>query len=181
MAHEWYIQKSRNPLDLIAEFDGFRFDTDYGGTLYVSSVKMLNKIFPSHDEAENYITDYSYGGETAYMAAYTTKKLSRGYQNAHANFLMRYNEYLKFEEDLTIAYGRKASKVTCPECGSSINLKYGNGFKMCPVCGSRKIISDSNWKTLETKKKMYEKAAENLSKEAEKNDVMFICGIEWHC
>lgn len=26
-----------------------------------------------------------------------------------------------------------------------------------------------------------EKAAENLSKEAEKNDVTFICDIEWHC
>ena len=46
---------------------------------------------------------------------------------------------------------------------------------------SPKIISDSNWKTLETKQRMSARAAENLKKEAEKNDVTFVCGIEWHC
>ena len=90
-------------------------------------------------------------------------------------------EYTAFKNGLTIAYGRTASKATCPHCGSSINLQYGRRFKSCPVCGSPKIISDSNWKTLETKQRMVTKAAENLKKEAEKNDVTFICGIEWHC
>lgn len=179
--HEWHTNTSKNPLDLINHFVGFRFDTDYAGTQEVENVKVTNKLFSTKEDALNYVTNSSYGGETAYMAAYTTKRLSKGYQNAYANFLEKYNEYLAFKKNLTIAYGRKSSKATCPTCGSSINLQYGKRFKVCPVCGSRKIISDSNWKTLDTKRKMSEKAAENLGKEAEKNDVTFICGIEWHC
>ena len=179
--HEWHTSKSTNPLKLINEFAGYEFDTDYGGRQEVSRVKVTNKMFSSHEEAINFVTNSSYGGETAYMAAYTTKKLSKGFQNAFASFLAKYNEYLAFEKDLTIAYGRKSSKATCPYCGSSISLKYGKRFKTCPVCGSTEIISDSNWKTLETKKRMSEKAAENLSKEATKNEVTFVCGIEWHC
>lgn len=179
--HEWHTSKSRNPLKLLEEFVGYEFDTDYGGRLEVLQVKITNRIFPSENDAITFVTNQSYGGETAYMAAYTTKKLSKGYQEAFTNFLTRYNEYTKFKNTLTIAYGRTSSKATCPSCGSSINLKYGNRFKSCPVCGSSKIISDSNWKTLETKKRMSEKAAENLSKEAQKNEVTFVCGIEWHC
>lgn len=29
--------------------------------------------------------------------------------------------------------------------------------------------------------RLIDQAAENLSVEAEKNDVTFLCGIEWHC
>lgn len=179
--HEWHSNSSKDILSLINEFNGYTFDTDYGGRQEVSQVKILNNVFSTYEDALTCVTNKSYGGETAYLAAYTTKRLLKGYQNAFANFLEKYNEYTNFKKNLTIAYGRSASKVTCPECGSSINLKYGGRFKACPICGSKKIISDSNWKALETKKRMMEKAAENLSKAAEKNDVTFVCGIEWHC
>lgn len=179
--HEWHTNTSRNPLKLVNEFVGFEFDTDYGGRQEVSKVVTTSKMFPNHDDAISFITRSSYGGNTAYMAAYTTKKLSKGYQKAFDNFMSKYNDYLDLKCNLTIAYGRKSEKATCPSCGSSINLKYGKAFKVCPVCGSRKIISDSNWRMLDTKCRMAEKAAENLAKEAEKNDVTFICGIEWHC
>ena len=179
--HEWHTEQSRNPLNLIHEIDGFEFETDHSGSQAVLRVNVTNKVLSSHEEAIQFITGRSYGGTTAYLAAYTTKKLSKGYQNAFNTFLTRYNECLDFEKNLTIAYGRKSSKATCPNCGSSISLKYGGRFRACPVCGSTKIISDSNWKILKTKERMAERAAENLAKEAEKNDVMFVCGIEWHC
>lgn len=179
--HEWHTNQSKNPLKLIDEFMGFEFNTDYGERGEVTKVRLTNKIFSKEEEAITFVTNSSYGGETAYLAAYTEKKLTKGFQNTLANFAEKYKEYLDFNKGLTIAYGRKASKVTCPNCGSSISLKYGGRFRSCPVCRSKDIISDSNWKTLETKRRIVEKAAENLSKEAEKNDVTFVCGIEWHC
>lgn len=179
--HEWHTNTSTNILNLIKEFTGYEFNTDYGGRQEISKVKVTSRMFPSEDTARSFVTGSSYGGNTAYLAAYTTKKLSKGYQNAFTKFLEKYNEYLSFKDNLTIAYGRKSIKVTCPKCESSIHLKYGRLFKACPVCGSSKIISDSNWKMLDTKQKIAEKAAEALSKEADKNAVVFICGIEWHC
>ena len=179
--HEWHTESNTNPLKIINEFVGFTFDTDYGGRRTAHNVKITNRVFLTHDEAVSFVTDSSYGNETPYLAAYAMKKLSKGYWTSFSNFLTRYNEYLEFSKKLTIAYGRTSSKATCPQCGSSINLKYGSKFKCCPVCGSEKIISDSNWKALNTKKRMAEKAAENLSKEAEKGGVTFVCGLEWHC
>lgn len=179
--HEWHTNSSRNPLNLINEFVGFAFNSDYDGRQEVQCVKITNRIFDTVDKARSFVTEASFGTKTAYLAAYTTKKLTKAYQTAYDNFLAKNKDYMSFKNSLTISYGRNASKVTCPSCGSSINLKYGGRFKRCPVCDSTKIISDSNWKILETKRKMREKAAENLSKEAEKNDVMFVCGIEWHC
>lgn len=180
--HEWHTNTSTNPLKLINEFLGFTYDTDYSGLETVTAVKISNRTFNTVDEAINYVTSTSYGSSnTAYLAAVTPNKLSKGYQAAYANFLTRYKEYTEFKKNLTIAYGRKALRVTCPNCDSSITLKYGGKYKHCPVCGSKKIISDSNWKTLDTKARMCEKAAENLSKEAQKNKVTFVCGIEWHC
>jgi len=179
--HEWHTRTSKNIQSLIDEFTGYEFDTDYGGRCKVSKVEITSRMFGNQEEAINSITRSSYGGSTAYLAAYTTKKLSKAYQNAFENFTTKYKEFLKFKDDLTIAYGRKSSKATCPHCGSSINLRYGKRLRVCPVCGSPKIISDSNWKALETKQRMSVKAAENLKKEAEKNDVTFVCGIEWHC
>lgn len=180
--HEWHTNNSTNILDLINQFTGFRYQTDYSDDISeVSIVKITSRVFTTKEEAITYVTNNSYGGNAAYLAAFTTKKLSKGYQNAFEDFNAKYNEYLKFKNNLTIAYGRKSSKATCPYCGSSISLKYGNRFKSCPVCGSKKIISDSNWKMLETKYKMAEKASEKLSKEAQKNNVTFVCGIEWHC
>ena len=179
--HEWHTEQSRNPMRLINEFTGFEFDTDHSGRQEVSRVNVTNKILANHEEAIQFVTGRSYGGNTAYLAAFTTKKLTKGYQNAFTNFLTKHKEYLSFKDHLTIAYGRTSSKATCPDCGSSISLKYGYRFKACPVCGSKKIISDSNWKMLDTKQRMVERAAEALSKEAQKNDVTFVCGIEWHC
>ena len=178
--HEWHTRESKNPLTLINHFIGFEHSVDEGYAT-VEDVKVTNKIFPTEEEAASFVCKQSYYGDSAYLAAYTTKKLSKGFQNAFNTFLERNKEYTDFNKGLTIAYGRTSSKVTCPECGSSINLKFGKQFKRCPICGSKKIISDSNWKMLETKKRMREKAAENLEKEATKNDVTFICGIEWHC
>ena len=168
-------------MSLINEFDGFEYITDYNGSMRTQGVNITNKIFSTEEEAINFVTRQSYYSEHAFIAAYTTKKLTKGYQNAYSNFISRYNEWKNFDKNLTIAYGRKSSKVTCPSCESSINLKYGRRFKSCPVCGSVKIISDSNWKMLDTKEKMVKKASENLAKEAEKCGVMFVCGFEWHC
>ena len=179
--HQWHTNDGTRILALINEFKNFTFYTDYAGTQEVSEVYLTGKMFSSSEEAITYVTNHSYGGDDAYIAAYTTKKLTKGYQTAFKNFSTKYNDYLKFKKDLNIAYGRKASKATCPNCGSSISLQYGKYFKTCPVCGSKKIISDSNWKKLDTKWKMCEKASESLSKEAEKNGVTFVCGIEWHC
>lgn len=179
--HEWHTRSSSNPVDLIEEFLGYEFDTDYSGNEKVTKVKITERVFSSEEDARSFVTRSSYGGNTAYIAAYTSKKLSKGYQNAFSNFLAKYRESTDFKEHLTIGYGRSASKTTCPTCGSSISLKYGGRFKSCPVCGSRKIISDSNWKMLETKERLTNKAAENLKKEAEKIGLNFICGIEWHC
>ena len=179
--HEWHTEENRTPMNLIKEFSGFGYDTDYAGEQQVEGVEMTNKMFSTHEEAINFVTNKSYYSGYAYMAAYTTKKLSKGFQNAYSNFLAKYKEYRDFDKNLTIAYGRTSSKATCPECGSAISLAYGKRYKSCPVCGSSKIISDSNWKTLDTKKRMAEKAGENLAKEAQKNDVMFVCGFEWHC
>ena len=179
--HEWHTNQSKNILNLINEFSGFEFNTDYDGRQEVSSVKILSRMCTSQNEAISFVTEKSYGGNTAYLVAYTTKKLSKGFSNAYNAFLAKYKEYTDFEKNLTIAYGRKSSKATCPYCGSSISLAYGKRFKSCPVCGSTKIISDSNWKMLDTKRRLCEKASETLSKEAEKNDVTFVCGIEWHC
>lgn len=179
--HEWHTNQSKNPLNLINEFLEFRFETDHSGELEVQRVRVTNKVFSNEEEARSFVTSSSYGSQTAYLVAYTQHKLSKGYQNAFASFLAKYNEYKDFEKNLTVGYGRSASKITCPACTSSISLKYGGRFKVCPVCGSKKIISDSNWKTLDTKRKMVEKAAENLKKEAEKINLNFLCGIEWHC
>lgn len=179
--HEWHTNQSKNPISLINEFTGYKFETDYGGTQEVSNIQITARVFSNEEEAITFVTKNSYGGETAYLAAYTKKKLTKGYQSAFVSFTTKYKEYLDFEKNLTIAYGRSANRVTCPNCNSSINLKYGRRFKVCPVCGSNEIISDSNWKILDTKRSMCEKAAKNLKKEAEKNEVTFVCGIEWHC
>ena len=178
--HEWHTSNSKNPYSLVKYYEDFKFDTDYNGREQVSSVRITNNVFSKEEDAKSFIARNSYGGTAAYMAAYSTKKLTRGYQNAFESFLQKYREYLLFRKNLTISYGRKSIRVTCPHCDSSITLKYGGKFKACPVCGSTKIISDSNWKTLETKRKLVEKASETLAKEAEKNDVTFVCGIEWH-
>lgn len=180
--HEWHTRESKNPLTLINHFIGFEHSVDEGHST-VKRVNVTNKIFSTEEEASSFVCKQSYYScsDCAYLAAYTTKKLSKGFQNAFNAFLERNKEYTDFENNLTIAYGRVSSKATCPTCGSSISLKYGRRFKLCPVCGSKKIISDSNWKTLETKERMRKKAAENLEKEATKNDITFICGIEWHC
>lgn len=179
--HEWHTQSSTNVLQLINEFIGYEFDTDYNGREEVSNVEISNRVFKDASEARNYVTRSSYGSNTAVIAAYTTKKLSKAYQNAFDSFITKRKEYNTFKSNLNIGYGRNSSKVTCPQCGSSISLAYGSRFKNCPICHSNKIISDSNWKILESKKKVMQKANEILHREAIKNEITFVCGIEWHC
>ena len=133
--HEWHTRRSKDIQSLINEFTGFEFDTDYGGRHKVSKVEVTKRMFKDEESAINSVTGSSYGGSTAYLVAYTTKKLSKAYQNAFDNFITKYNEFLKFKDDLTIAYGRKSSKATCPQCDSSINLRYGRRYRVCPVCG----------------------------------------------
>jgi len=182
MAHEWHTNHGTNPLSLIEEFFGFTHNTDHSGMQEVTQVKISNRTFNTIDEARSSVCSLSYyDNNTAYLTTAAPKKVSKAYQTAYANFLDKYKEYNAFKKNLTIAYGRKSLRVTCPNCDSSITLRYGGRFKSCPVCGSQKIISDSNWKILETKRRMCEKASETLSKEAEKNGVTYVCGIEWHC
>lgn len=179
--HRWHSNSSTNILQLIDEFIGFEFETDYNGREEVSNVKISYKTFTDGSEARNFVTNSSYGTNTAWIAAYTDDKVLKGYSNAFTNFIKRRDDYLSFKKDLTIAYGRKSNKATCPNCGSSINLAYGKKFKECPVCNSKKIISDSNWASLETKHNMMVKAGEVLQREAIKSKITFVCGIEWHC
>lgn len=178
--HEWHTNTSTSVLGLVDEFIGYEFDTDYSGREEVTGVEVTNKVFKSSTEARDYVTRASYGGSTAYIAAYTNKKLSKAFQNAFTAFITRRKDYISLKKNLNIGYGRKANKVTCPRCGSSISLACGSRFKDCPVCHSNKIISDSNWKILETKKNLMIKANDTLKKEASKNEVVFLCGIEWH-
>lgn len=168
-------------MTLIKHFLGFEFDTDYSGRLPVTGVDITGRIFSDETEARAFVTRRSYGSQTACLAAVARGNVTKAYQNAFAAFLQRYKDSREFEENLTIAYGRSSSKVTCPDCGSSISLAYGKRFRTCPVCHSMKIISDSNWKTLDTKRRLAEKASETLRAEAQKCGVTFICGIEWHC
>lgn len=179
--HEWHTSESTNIVQLIDDFTDFEYHDDYGCNS-ISYVNVSNRVFKTPAEARDYVTRLSYGSDnTAVLAAYTTKKLTKAYQNAFDAFIARRKEYYTFKRQLNIGYGRKASKVTCPECDSSISLKHGKHYKKCPVCHSEKIISDSNWKSLETKNKLMRKAGDALSKEAAKNGVTFLCGIEWHC
>ena len=180
--HEWHTNTNTNILKLINDFVGYEYNTDYAGSQKVKRVKICTRTFSDEDTARSYVTNQSYtDSETAYLAAIVPSKLTKTYQTAYAAFLAKYKDYTTFRSNLTIAYGRTASKVTCPYCGSSINLKYGGKFKACPICGSPKIISDSNWKMLDTKRRLCEKAADKLSEAAQKNGVTFVCGIEWHC
>lgn len=182
--HEWHTRTSTNIQALIGHFMGYEFDTDYGGREEVTGITIASKLYNDVDTARTYVTDASYGSNTAVIAAYKTSdsaKITKAYNEAFANLLKRRREFVEFDRGLNIAYGRKASKVTCPNCSSSINLAYGSRFKACPVCGSSKIISDSNWNILKTKEGLVSKASAALQKEAEKCGISFICGIEWHC
>lgn len=179
--HEWHTVKSTDIQSLIDEFSGFEFETDYRGRDSVTNIRITNRMFTDETSTRDFVTRSSYGGSTAYIAAFNTGKISKAYQEAFKQFLDKREDYVKFKDSLTIAFGRKSSKVTCPNCESSINLKYGNRYRACPVCGSKKIISDSNWKILDTKRRLSEKASENLKVQAEKCGIMFMAGIEWHC
>lgn len=179
--HEWHTSKSSDIQILINEFERFEFDTDYSGRESVTNVRVTNRVFTDEVSTRDFVTRNSYGGNTAYIAAFSTGKITKGYQDAFNQFLERRRDYIEFKDNLTIAYGRKSSKVTCPHCESSINLKYGNRYKSCPICGSKEIISDSNWKMLDTKKRLAEKASHNLTAQAVKCGITFMAGIEWHC
>lgn len=178
--HEWHTDKSTNIQNLIDKFIGYDYNSSNGNET-ISDVSITNRTFDNETAARNYVTECSYGSNTAYIATITNQKTTKAYQKAFSNYLDRRKDYVDFHKHLNIGTGRKSSKVTCPECNSSINLKFGSRFKYCPVCKSTKIISDSNWNMLETKKRLMRKAAETLNNEALKCGVTFICGFEWHC
>lgn len=180
--HEWHTQSGNNVFALMKSFTGYEYRTDYADeTQHISSVTLLNRFFATKEEAINHVTNYSYGGNTAFIAMVCPKKKSKAFEKAYTSFCEKNRDYQKFNMELTISYGRKANKVTCPHCNSSINLTYGDRYKHCPVCGSDKIISDSNWNMLATKKRLVQKASDNLAIEASKCDITFVCGFEWHC
>lgn len=180
--HEWRTHRSTNLLQLISWFKGFQYQTDYNDdTSVIQHVNVLNRTFKDASEAANYATSQSYGSGSACIVMHAPGKITKAFTTAFDNFVARKKEYDAFERNLNIGYGRKSSKVSCPNCGSSINLRYGSRFKACPICTSKKIISDSNWKTLETKEKLMEKANSLLQKEAAKAGIEFVGGFEWHC
>lgn len=179
--HEWHTERSTNVLHLINHFLGYSFDTDHSGEQSVEKVKIVERMFTTEEQARTYVTNASYGTNIAYLAPFAAGKVTKACSDALATFKARWKEYTSFKDNLTIAYGRTSEKATCPECHSSINLHYGKNFKKCPVCGSKKIISDSNWKALEAKYRLTQRAAESLASAASKSGVSFVCGIEWHC
>jgi predicted RNA-binding Zn-ribbon protein involved in translation (DUF1610 family) len=180
--HERRTERSTNLLQLISWFKGISYQTDYRDEFSViKNARVLNRTFKDASEAANYAASQSYGSDSACVVMHAPGKITKAFTAAFESFTTRKKEYEDFERNLTIGYGRKSSKVTCPNCGSSISLRYGSRFKACPICTSKKIISDSNWKTLETKEKLMEKANNLLQKEASKVGVEFVGGFEWHC
>lgn len=180
--HEWHICRNTNLNSLINEFIGFEYRTDWTDAVQtIKRVTISDRSFNDTKSAEIYVCNSSYGDDGAVIAMLVgNKKATKGFQKALENYKTKRKDYLSLERDLNLGYGRKSEKVTCPQCNSSISLKYGSRFKACPVCGSKKIISDSNWKSLETKKKLMIKASEALAEEAVKNSISFVGGFEWH-
>ena len=180
--HNYEYRKSTNPLSIIDCFTNFKFETDHSDDLETpKGVVFMSETFSNIEDAQEAAGNKSYwDGTSIAIAKVVTRKISKAFEKAFDAFREKRKDYFNFDKNLTIAFGRKSSKVTCPHCKSMINLKYGGLHKSCPICGSRKIISDSNWNMLESKKKLMAKAAAKVSEEAAKCGVTFVGAIGWH-
>lgn len=181
--HNYKYSSSTDLLSIIEYFENYTYQSDHydDEPMKPSGVTYLSKTYTSESEAKNAAGDKSYwDGTSIAIATVASGKITKAFQNALVSFKEKRMEYKNFKRDLNIGYGRKSSKVTCPNCGSSISLSYGSRFKVCPICASKKIISDSNWKTLETKKNLMTKASVALAREAAKCNAVFVGAIGWH-
>lgn len=180
--HQRLSRSSSKFLDLVNEFKGYSYQTDYNDKPYeIKDVLLISGTFNDQEKLRNTLCGRSYGTDYAYAGIYLPKKSSKAFLNARNDFEKKLKDYNDFKRSLDITYGRKSNKVTCPRCGSNISLAYGKGKICCPVCSSSKIISDSNWNKLKTKKEIMEKASLKISTEVEKLGGTFICGFEYHC
>lgn len=182
--HEWHSEKSSNYLSLERCFTGYTYQTDYTDTVSeVKGVKFQNKFFKTESEARMYITSCSYGSDYAYMALvkHNDYKITKSWQTAFDLFIKKQQEYKSFYKNLDMTYGRNSKVVGCPTCGSSFNSGYLRGVKACPICHSKKVISQTNWDTLKKKETGMEEACKKLELENEKLGIYFLCGFEWHC
>lgn len=180
--HQTISNSSTNILNLIDEFKDQYYQTDYHDSPdRIMDVKLVSGISNNSSDLCDSLCRKSYGTDYAYVGTYIPKKVSKGFTNAMEDFKKKWKDYTDFKAELDITYGRKSSKVTCPRCESNISLAFGKRKTCCPVCGSRKIISDSNWKRLDTKLEILKKAASKLSLEIGKIGGKFICGFEYHC
>lgn len=179
--HEWCIRKSTDIDYLKRYFKGYQHDSD-NGYIEIEDVRMSSRVFKTYEEASSYIqANTEYDGRDAIIVTVVPNKTSKAYDKAKARFEEVNKDYTKFKKALNVGYGRKSDKVTCPHCGSAISVKYGGRYTECPVCGSTKIISDSNWNTLKTKENMVKKAAAKMEEEATKCGIYYVGGSEWHC
>lgn len=181
--HQRISRSSSKFLDLVNEFKGYSYQTDHSDRPdEIKDVRLISGTYNDQEELLDTLCSRSYGNPgCAYIGIYLPKKSSKAFLNARSDFEKKLKDYKDFEKSLDITYGRKSSKVTCPRCGSNISLAYGKGKTSCPVCHSSKIISDSNWKKLKTKKDIMEKASLKLDNEVGKLGGTFICGFEYHC
>jgi len=181
--HNYEHRSGTNVLQLIDYFLSFPYRSDGNDDreAYPTSVRFMSETFTSKSEAEDKAGDRSYwDGTCIAIAKVTSGKVTKAFTTAYNNFIEKRKEFTTFKRELNIGYGRKSTKVTCPNCGSSISLRYGSRFKECPVCGSKKVISDSNWKILHTKEGLMIKASDTLAREAGKCGVTFVAAIGWH-
>lgn len=177
--HEWKSRTSTSLSVLERFFTDMEHATDDGYDT-CKGVRMITKEFTNDDEARAYLTRASYGDNKAACGLVVTSKKTKEWETAYARFNTRHKELNDFEKNLSAAYGRTSERVTCPHCKSSMARKYLTRTKVCPVCGSREIISDSNWKALELKRRLYNEAEQNLAKISEKCGIHFMAAFEWH-
>lgn len=181
--HNNIRKEDHDIMNLVKRFLDIEYKTDYSDySEKVNNVIVTDEINKDSEALGDRLCSKAYwgGGGSAYIGTYIPGKITKAFEAALSNFLEKRKDYLNFKKILNIGYGRKSAKVTCPNCDSNISLKYGSRFKTCPICGSSKIISDSNHKKLETKKKLVNKAAGNLNSEVSKLGGFFVGGFSYH-
>jgi len=159
-------------------------DSHADGPTTCNSVRFLEKEFTDMDAAEDYAAKQSYYMDYAVAVKVVPKggKKTKTLINLEARAKKAVKEYETLEKSLDIAYGRTSKMVKCPHCGSQINRSIAKQrhYDKCPVCGSTKIISDSNWNTLKRKKKMMEDAEKALGHAYGKAGYIWVAAWEYH-
>lgn len=180
--HNWKNRTSYSISDLEKIFTDMTYETDHTDEGYDTcrGLRLLDREFKSEDEACQYLTSASYGDNRAACARVVTGKKTKTWENAWARYKTRRADYLKFDKDLSAAYGRTSEKVTCPHCGSSMTRKYLTRTKYCPVCSSHEIISKSNWEKLKLKERLMQEADDNLASVSKKCGIIWVASFEWH-